>query len=32
MEIDDQVPRRSSAQRAKYPEDPSKNTAHLNGE
>jgi len=32
MEIDDQVPRRSSTQRAKYSEDLSKNTAHLNGE
>jgi len=32
MEVDDQVPRRSSAQRDEHPEDLSKNTAHLNGE
>lgn len=32
MEIDDQVPRRSSTQKTKYPEDLSKNTSRLNGE
>ena len=32
MEVDDQAPRRISAQRTKYPEDPSKKTAYSNGE